>query len=85
MRWPSQRIFLPLLVLLFLFVLLSLQAADSQTAWVKTVVASHSFAGEVVGVSDGDTISVMRGGRAVKVRLHGIASTGEGPERERYV
>jgi len=25
-----------------------------------------------VGVSDGDTISVMRGGRAVKVRLNGI-------------
>lgn len=25
-----------------------------------------------MGVSDGDTISVMRGGKAVKVRLHGI-------------
>ncbi|NIM99383.1 MAG: SNase-like nuclease, partial [candidate division Zixibacteria bacterium] len=28
--------------------------------------------GKVVGISDGDTISAMRGGRAVKVRLHGI-------------
>lgn len=39
------------------------QAADSQ---------SVTFTGKVVGVSDGDTISVMRGGRAVEVRLHGI-------------
>jgi len=30
------------------------------------------FTGKVVGVSDGDTISVMREGRAVKVRLYGI-------------
>jgi len=33
---------------------------------------SETFIGKVVGVSDGDTISVMREGRAVKVRLHGI-------------
>jgi len=85
MRWPSQGIFLPLLVLLFLFVLLSLQAADLQTTRIKRVVASYSFAGKVVGVSDGDTISVMRGGRAVKVRLHGIASMEKAQERERYV
>jgi endonuclease YncB( thermonuclease family) len=30
------------------------------------------FTGEVVGISDGDTIEVMYNGRAVKVRLHGI-------------
>ena len=28
--------------------------------------------GKVVGISDGDTISVLREGRAVKVRLYGI-------------
>ena len=76
MMWPNQRIFLTLLVLLFLFASSSLQAVDSQTAWVKTVVANDSFAGKLVGVSDGDTVSVMRGGQAVKVRLHGIASMG---------
>ena len=54
-----QSIFLPLLVFLFLSIPLSSHAADS-------------FTGKVVGVSDGDTISVMREGRAVKVRLHGI-------------
>lgn len=31
-----------------------------------------SFIGKCVGVSDGDTISVMRDGEAVKVRLSGI-------------
>jgi endonuclease YncB( thermonuclease family) len=35
-------------------------------------LAADTFTGKVVGVSDGDIISVMRGGRAVKVRLHGI-------------
>jgi len=48
------------------------QSADSQTAWAKTVVVSDTFTGKVAGVSDGDTISVMRGGKAVKVRLYGI-------------
>jgi endonuclease YncB( thermonuclease family) len=33
---------------------------------------AETFSGKVVGVSDGDTISVLRDGRAVKVRLHGI-------------
>ncbi len=31
-----------------------------------------TFTGKVVGISDGDTISVMRAGKAVKVRLEGI-------------
>jgi micrococcal nuclease len=31
-----------------------------------------SFSGKVVGISDGDTISVMRSGRAVKARLSEI-------------
>jgi hypothetical protein len=38
------------------------QAADPQIARVKIVVASDTFTGKVVGVSDDDTISVMRGG-----------------------
>ena len=58
MRRANQRIFLPLFVLLLLSV-----PASSQT---------DTFTGKVVSVSDGDTISVMRTGRAVKVRLHGI-------------
>jgi endonuclease YncB( thermonuclease family) len=36
------------------------------------VLASQPFHGKCVGVTDGDTISVMRDGRAVKVRLEGI-------------
>lgn len=34
--------------------------------------ASEAFTGKVVGVTDGDTISVLRAGQAVKVRLDGI-------------
>ena len=33
---------------------------------------AHSFKGKVVGVSDGDTIAVMREGKAAKVRLNGV-------------
>jgi len=56
---PRQSIFLSLLILLFLSIsLFSLAAA--------------TFTGKVVGVSDGDTVSVMREGRALKDRLHGI-------------
>jgi micrococcal nuclease len=39
--------------------------------------ASGSFVGKVVGVQDGDTISVIRTGRAERVRLQGI----DAPER----
>ncbi len=34
--------------------------------------AGGDFKGKVVGVLDGDTIEVMRGGRAVRIRLHGV-------------
>jgi endonuclease YncB( thermonuclease family) len=34
--------------------------------------AADTFIGKVVGITDGDTISVLRAGRAVKVRLDGI-------------
>jgi micrococcal nuclease len=37
----------------------------------------ESFTGKVVAVADGDSISVMRGGRAEAVRLNGI----DAPER----
>ncbi|MFX0200116.1 MAG: thermonuclease family protein [Candidatus Hodarchaeota archaeon] len=78
MRGPKQKIFLSFLVIPFLFGPSSLQVADFQTAWVKTVVAIDMFTGKVIGVSDGGTISVMREGRAVKVRLYEI----DCPEKE---
>ena len=34
--------------------------------------SADQFTGKVVGISDGDTISVLREGKAVKVRLHGV-------------
>jgi endonuclease YncB( thermonuclease family) len=36
------------------------------------VLASQPFHGNCIGVTDPDTISVMKDGRAVKVRLEGI-------------
>ena len=36
---------------------------------VPLLVYADQFTGKVVGISDGDTISVLRGGKAVKVRL----------------
>ena len=36
------------------------------------LVYAEQFTGKVVGLSDGDTISVLREGKAVKVRLHGV-------------
>jgi micrococcal nuclease len=38
----------------------------------------EQFIGKVVGISDGDTLSVLREGKAVKVHLHGI----DAPERK---
>src|SRR5262245_7663301 len=34
--------------------------------------SAEQFTGKVVGISDGDTVSVLREGKAVKVRLHGV-------------
>jgi len=65
MRWTKQNTLFPFLVLLILSIpLLSL--------------SGDIFTGKVVGVSDGDTSKVMRKGKAVKVRLHGI----DCPERK---
>lgn len=58
-----QRLTQRVSCLFFAFLLLSIPLFS---------LATDTFTGKVVGVSDGDTISVMRGGRAVKVRLHGI-------------
>src|SRR5713101_9951014 len=33
---------------------------------------ADQFTGKVVGISDGDTLSVLREGKAVKVRLYGV-------------
>lgn len=40
--------------------------------WQRWMPARGDFTGRVVGVSDGDTIEVMRAGRAVRVRLQGV-------------
>jgi micrococcal nuclease len=40
-------------------------------AWVAPARA-EDFTGRVVGVSDGDTLTVLRGRTPVKIRLHGI-------------
>jgi endonuclease YncB( thermonuclease family) len=34
--------------------------------------SAEQFTGKVVGISDGDTLSVLREGKAIKVRLHGV-------------
>jgi micrococcal nuclease len=39
---------------------------------VPLLAAAEQFTGKVVGISDDDTISVLREGKAVKVRLHGV-------------
>lgn len=44
---------------------------------VSVCAYGESFTGKVVGVTDGDSISVLHGGRAESVRLHGI----DAPER----
>ena len=61
---PKRKIFLGFLVISFLFGPSFLQVTDFQTAWVKTVFSNDIFTGKVVAVSDGDTISVVRGGLA---------------------
>ena len=40
-------------------------------AWVAPARA-EDFTGKVVGISDGDTLTVLRGRTPVKIRLHGI-------------
>ena len=40
--------------------------------WSSVCLAQGEFTGEVVRVADGDTISVMRDGRAVTIRIEGV-------------
>lgn len=54
-----MRLFLPLLCLL-------------ACCAPNSAPASADFSGKVVGVSDGDTITVLKGRATVKVRLHGV-------------
>ena len=45
---------------------------------LSTEIRADDFSGRVVGVSDGDTISVMRWSRAEKIRLYGIDAPEKG-------
>ena len=40
--------------------------------WFACVVVAADFTGKVVGVTDGDTITVLHNGRSEKIRLNGI-------------
>jgi micrococcal nuclease len=39
---------------------------------VPMLVQAEPFTGKVVGISDGDTLSVLREGKAVKIRVYGV-------------
>ena len=39
---------------------------------IAPILSAETYTGKCIGVSDGDTISVMKAGRAVKIRLEGI-------------
>ena len=43
-----------------------------------TLASAEDFTGKVVGVADGDTITVMRQGRGERIRLHGIDAPEKG-------
>ncbi len=63
------------LILAVVLFTVGVSAAFAQAEKVYVTRAGEKqgqFSGEVVGVSDGDTISVMQNGRAVRVRLDGI-------------
>lgn len=65
-----------LISLVALFAGYSIRYYRAKPATTSTVAArsctGESFAGRVVGISDGDTLDVMRGGAAVRVRLHDV-------------
>jgi micrococcal nuclease len=43
-----------------------------RTANTPVPARQEQFTGKVVAIADGDTLSVLRDGKAVKIRLHGI-------------
>lgn len=60
-------------------------AAALALTWLLAAQAhAESFAGKVVAVHDGDTISVMRSGRAERVRLDGIDSPERGQDYSKH-
>jgi len=56
------------------FLIRTCRAFALLTLLLPALVFAASFTGKVVSVSDGDTILVLRDGRAEKVRLNGIDS-----------
>ena len=68
MRRPGKKTFLRLLVLLFLLVPLSSQAADFQSTWVKRVI-------------NGDTVLLTNGER---VKLIGVETLGVHESKKLY-
>jgi micrococcal nuclease len=44
------------------------------------LLSAQQFTALVVGVADGDTVSVMRDGRAVTIRIHGIDCPEDGQD-----
>lgn len=46
--------------------------SSAQTKIANSQVVALSWTGKVVGVSDGDTIKVLRAGQQVKIRLYGV-------------
>ncbi len=40
------------------------------TLWMVSPVLAADFTGRVVGVSDGDTLTVLHNGKPVRIRLH---------------
>jgi micrococcal nuclease len=66
---PFHRICQIFLIQIFRIILSALLYAP--------LLSGQDFSGRVVGISDGDTISVMHEGRSEKIRLHGI----DAPER----
>ena len=46
--------------------------------FLSTDIRADDFLGRIVGISDGDTISVMHDGRAEKVRLDGVDAPEKG-------
>jgi endonuclease YncB( thermonuclease family) len=59
------------------------QVAGWVAVWVflASGVAAEEFTGRVVGITDGDTIKVLRAGRAETVRLEGV----DAPEKRQTV
>ena len=55
-------------------------AIASALLWLPMPASAQTFTGRVVGISDGDTLSVMQDGRAVRVRLDGIDAPESGQD-----